>query len=135
MAFPTRSRPPVRQPRGIGLIEVLIAVLVLSFGLLALGALQAASIRAAAESRACTAGTFLAQEKLAEELRVFAALLADADGDGVIDLIVDTDGDGIPDAPAPAFDQLSSGADDLDEITGALPASGSTAPGRPPRAE
>lgn len=117
MAFPTRSRPPVRQPRGIGLIEVLIAVLVLSFGLLALGALQAASIRAAAESRARTAGTFLAQEKL-EELRVFAALLADADGDGVIDLIVDTDGDGIPDAPAPAFDQLSSGADDLDEITG-----------------
>jgi type IV pilus modification protein PilV len=103
--------------RGLGLIEVLIAVFVLAFGILALASLQMASIRAAAESRARTAGTFLAQEKL-EELRSFATLVADADDDGAVDLVVDTDGDGIADATAPAFDQIASGSDTLDEITG-----------------
>lgn len=110
--------PTLRAPRGqrgIGLIEVLIALLILAFGFLALASLQGAATRSAADARARAAATFLAQEKL-EELRTFAALEADADGDGELDLIADTDGDGIADAPAPAFDQIAGGGDTPYEV-------------------
>jgi type IV pilus modification protein PilV len=53
-----------RRAGGFSLIEVLIAVIVLSFGLLALAALQGALFKASAEAKAQSVGLSLAQEKL-----------------------------------------------------------------------
>ncbi|GAB3103444.1 type IV pilus modification protein PilV [Lysobacter terrae] len=53
-----------RRAAGFSLIEVLIAVIVLSFGLLALAALQGALFKASAEAKAQSVGLSLAQEKL-----------------------------------------------------------------------
>ena len=56
---------------GFSLIEVLIAVVILSFGLLALAALQSGLFRAGAESKARANATQLAQQAL-EDARTFA---------------------------------------------------------------
>lgn len=56
--------------RGFSLIEVLIAVVVLSVGLLALGALQAALVRNSSETKARSGALALAEEHL-ENLRSF----------------------------------------------------------------
>lgn len=53
-----------RRAAGFSLLEVLIAVIVLSFGLLALAALQGSLFRASAEAKAQSVGLGLAQEKL-----------------------------------------------------------------------
>jgi type IV pilus modification protein PilV len=82
--------PRRAQQRGVGLIEVLIALVILAIGFLALAALQGAITRNAADSRARTAATSMAKEKL-EELRSFVSGRADANGDGVPDLIIDLD--------------------------------------------
>ena len=50
--------------RGFSLIEVLVSVVVMSFGLLALAALQSALFKAGAESRAQSAALALATEKI-----------------------------------------------------------------------
>ena len=52
------------QARGFSLIEVLVAVVVMSFGLLALAALQSALFKAGAETRAQSAALALATEKI-----------------------------------------------------------------------
>lgn len=52
------------QSRGFSLIEVLVAVVVMSFGLLALAALQSALFRAGAETRAQSAALAVATEKI-----------------------------------------------------------------------
>ncbi|MCB1635304.1 MAG: prepilin-type N-terminal cleavage/methylation domain-containing protein [Xanthomonadales bacterium] len=106
------------RQRGVGLIEILIALVVLAIGFLALAALQGAVTRNAADSRARAAATLLASEKL-EELRSFTASRSDANGDGVPDLIIDLDGDGIGDAVGLSFDQMVSGNDTPAEIDGA----------------
>lgn len=65
------ARSPVNRPRGFSLIEVMIAVVVLSFGLLALSALQAGLFRAGAEAKARANATALAQNAV-ENARSFA---------------------------------------------------------------
>ena len=57
------NRIPSR-PDGFSLIEVLISVVVMSFGLLSLAALQSALFKAGAESRAQSAALALATEKV-----------------------------------------------------------------------
>lgn len=52
------------RPSGFSLIEVLVAVVVLSFGLLALAALQGSLFKASAEAKAQTVALGLAAEKL-----------------------------------------------------------------------
>lgn len=56
--------PSFRRERGFSLIEVLVAVIVLSFGLLALAALQGSLFKSSAESKAQSVALDLAQEKL-----------------------------------------------------------------------
>ncbi|HEU4813029.1 MAG TPA: prepilin-type N-terminal cleavage/methylation domain-containing protein [Xanthomonadaceae bacterium] len=52
------------HPRGFSLIEVLVSVVVMSFGLLSLAALQGALFKAGAETRAQSAALALATEKI-----------------------------------------------------------------------
>lgn len=60
---------------GFSLIEVLVAVAVLAFGLLALAALQVKLMRASADSKAQTVGLSLAKDKV-EDLRTFRNIAA-----------------------------------------------------------
>lgn len=62
-----------RRIRGFSLIEVMIAVVVLSFGLLALAALQASLFRAGAETKARANATAIAQQ-VVENAKTFAFL-------------------------------------------------------------
>ena len=66
-----------RRPRGFSLIEVLIAIVVLSFGMLALAAVQGSLFRAGAESKARAIATAFAQRRI-EDVRSFGALTAGA---------------------------------------------------------
>ncbi len=59
---------PVSKRNGFSLIEVLIALVLLTVGLLALGGMQIVSIKGNSFSRGVTQATVLAQDKL-EELR------------------------------------------------------------------
>jgi type IV pilus modification protein PilV len=61
------------RARGFSLIEVLIAVIVLSFGLLALAALQARLIQSSSEAKAQSVALALAKDKI-EELRAYRTL-------------------------------------------------------------
>lgn len=67
------ARHGSRFARGFSLIEVLIAVVVLSFGLLALTALQARLMQASSEAKAQSIAIALAKAKL-EELRAYSSL-------------------------------------------------------------
>ncbi len=62
-----------RSERGFSLIEVLIAVVVLSFGLLALAALQTRLIQASSEAKAQSVALALAKDRL-EEMRSFTCI-------------------------------------------------------------
>lgn len=62
-----------RKSRGFSMIEVLIAVVVLGFGLMALAALQTSIIRSSAETKAQTVALQLAKDKV-EDLRAFQTL-------------------------------------------------------------
>jgi len=62
-----------RTSRGFSMIEVLIAVVVLGFGLMALAALQTSIIRSSAETKAQTVALQLAKDKV-EDLRSFQHL-------------------------------------------------------------
>ena len=61
------------QANGFSLIEVLIAVVVLSFGILALAALQSNLIKSSTEARAQSVALALAKDKL-EQMRSFESL-------------------------------------------------------------
>jgi type IV pilus modification protein PilV len=63
---------PMQNAAGFSLIEVLIAVAVLSFGLLALASLQASLVRSSAETKARSVGVSLAKDEL-ERIRSFDA--------------------------------------------------------------
>ena len=56
--------PCPSRSTGFSLIEVLVSVVVMSFGLLSLAALQSALFKAGAESRAQSAALALATEKI-----------------------------------------------------------------------
>lgn len=62
---------PGRRERGFSLIEVMIAIVVLSFGLLALAALQSSLFRAGAESKARANALAMAQQ-VVEDAKTFA---------------------------------------------------------------
>lgn len=62
-----------RNSRGFSMIEVMISVVVLGFGLMALAALQTSLIRSSAETKAQTVALQLAKDKL-EDLRSFDTL-------------------------------------------------------------
>jgi type IV pilus modification protein PilV len=64
----SRSKAAIR---GFSLIEVLIAVAVLSFGLLALASLQTSLMRSSAETKAQSAALSLAKDRI-EQLRTFS---------------------------------------------------------------
>ncbi len=63
----------IHVPRGFSMIEVLISVVILGFGLLALAALQTTIIRSSSETKAQTIALQLAKDKL-EDLRSFRSL-------------------------------------------------------------
>lgn len=67
--------------RGFSLIEVLVALLVLSIGLLGLAALQTFSLQYNTGSYYRTQATFLAYE-IIDRMRVNSAAIKDADGSG-----------------------------------------------------
>lgn len=67
------NHPMNRKVRGFSMIEVLIAVVVLGFGLMALAALQTSIIRSSAETKAQTVALQLAKDKV-EDLRAFQTL-------------------------------------------------------------
>jgi prepilin-type N-terminal cleavage/methylation domain-containing protein len=66
--FPTR-----RSHQGFSLLEVLVAVVILSVGLLALASLQISLMRSSTDSKARTVALSLAKERL-ENLRTFTSL-------------------------------------------------------------
>lgn len=74
-----RPRSSVRAQRGSGLIDVLIAMLVLSGAVASLAQLQAVSLREAADARARSEAALLARAKL-DELRADSQSTADATG-------------------------------------------------------
>ena len=67
------SNSKTMKIRGFSMIEVLISVVILGFGLLALASLQTAIIRSSSETKAQTIGLQLAKDKI-EELRGFQTL-------------------------------------------------------------
>lgn len=62
-----------RTPRGFSLLEVLIAVVILSIGLLALASLQLSLIRSSSDTKSQTVGVSLAKEKL-DTLAAYSSL-------------------------------------------------------------
>lgn len=83
----TNPRFHIAPRRGFSLIEVLIAVLVLSVGLLALGALQASLVRSSTESKARSVALAIAEQQL-EGMRTFSSV--DTPGYADIDDAEDT---------------------------------------------
>src|SRR5574343_1348402 len=71
--MPMNTKRMKRSSRGFSMIEVMISVVVLGFGLMALAALQTSLIRSSAETKAQTVALQLAKDKL-EDLRSFGTL-------------------------------------------------------------
>jgi type IV pilus assembly protein PilV len=79
MHFVTPSFPVPRRSAGFTLIEVLVAVLVLSIGLLGLASLQATSLRFNNDSSAQTQAAYLASD-MADRMRANLSKAADYPG-------------------------------------------------------
>lgn len=67
LAFPAA---PARHERGTSLIELMIALVVLSLGILAVGQLFPAGTRGQLQDRMLTAGNYYAQEKIEQLQRL-----------------------------------------------------------------
>ncbi|MGD8372748.1 MAG: prepilin-type N-terminal cleavage/methylation domain-containing protein, partial [Syntrophobacterales bacterium] len=87
---------PPRGESGFTLIEILIAIAILAFGLLAVATMQVTGIRTNARANSMSQGLTLAQDKVEEliSLSYDHSDLLDSDGDGTDQ---DTDNDGIDD--------------------------------------
>ena len=59
---PMRLRPPHKRPRGFSLVEVLVSVLILSFGVLGAVGMQASALKATRDSRLQSAAVRLARD-------------------------------------------------------------------------
>ena len=68
---PRSPYSPIHSRLGFSLLEVLIAVVILSFGLLALASMQLSLIRSSSESKAQTTAIALAKDKI-EEIKAFS---------------------------------------------------------------
>ena len=91
------SIPKQRMPRGFSLLEVLVAVVILSVGLLALASLQLSMIRASADSKAQTVAAGLAKARI-ESLRSYRSLdayrtLVASTGEAAVTTLADSGGD------------------------------------------
>ena len=64
---------PTARPAGFSLVEILIAMAVIAFGLVSIGKLQVQLIRAGGGSKARTTAVYLAQRKM-DDLRDYSAL-------------------------------------------------------------
>lgn len=85
----TSSPTTSMTSRGFSLLEVLIAVVILSFGLLALASMQLSLVRASADSKTQTIAAALAKDKI-ESLRAFHSL--DTAGDVTRYRLIDSEG-------------------------------------------
>ncbi|MFK5950519.1 MAG: prepilin-type N-terminal cleavage/methylation domain-containing protein [Methylococcales bacterium] len=85
-----------KSQKGFTLIEILIALVILSVGILGVGAMQLTSIKGNSKARQISEASNLAADRieLFMTLDYDAATFADADGDGTNE---DTDGDGTDD--------------------------------------
>lgn len=82
-----RLRPSCRAQSGSGLIDVLVAMLVLSGAVASLAQMQSVALREAAEARARSEAALLARAKL-DELRAYAQLPVGTSGIDASDEIV-----------------------------------------------
>ncbi len=73
-------RPPCRRPRGFTLLEVLIALLIFSLGLLGLAGLMVVSVKTNQSAYLRTQASFLAQS-MADRMRANIAVIDDYEGD------------------------------------------------------
>jgi type IV pilus assembly protein PilV len=114
---------PPRGESGFTLIEILIAIAILAFGLLAVATMQVTGIRTNARANSMSQGLTLAQDKVEEliSLSYDHSDLLDSDGDGTDQ---DTDNDGIDD------DGGNFGLDDTVDGGGNIIADNSDANGR-----
>ena len=81
MSLAISFQSPSASQKGFSLIEVLVALLILSIGLLGLAALQTTSLQYNTGSYLRTQATFLAYDIL-DRMRANSAAVADADGTG-----------------------------------------------------
>ena len=108
----------VKRQEGYSLVEVLIAMGILSFGLLAVATMQVTAIKTNAKARDMSQGITLVQAKAEELMNLpYSSLVAlDDDGDGTNQ---DADNDGIDD------DGGNFGLDDTVDSGGSVVADGS----------
>lgn len=82
------------RDKGFTLLEILIAIAILSFGLLAVATMQTTSIKGNSQAIGITEGVTLAQDKAEELMGQAYANLADTDNDGTNQ---DNNDDGVDD--------------------------------------
>ena len=111
------------RDKGFTLLEILIAIAILSFGLLAVATMQTTAIKGNSQAIGITEGVTLAQDKAEELMGQAYANLADTDNDGTSQ---DPDDDGLDEIGT----DLKFGLDDTVDGGGNVIADGSEATGR-----
>ena len=86
--------PKLKQQEGYTLVEILIAITVLAFGLLAVATMQVTAIKTNAIASGISQGLTLGQAKVEELMNMSYSALSDTDLDGTDE---DADDDGIDD--------------------------------------
>ena len=86
--------PKLKQQEGYTLVEILIAITVLAFGLLAVATMQVTAIKTNAIASGISQGLTLGQAKVEELMNLAYSAISDTDLDGTDE---DADDDGIDD--------------------------------------